>query len=120
MADVPKLTDLYAETLREAEAGDPTAWADLGDALLYGMGVEQDQEKALDCFRKGAELDDMHACFAIYEFWTNFSPRDKEEKEAADKERADMLIKAAALGHVKAAALQQSAVSSQRSERNEF
>ena len=96
MADVPKLTDLFADTMREAEAGDPAAWRKLGDAFLYGMGVEYDSEKALACYRKGADAGDMFACYAIFELNSN------GVSLVGDSEAKEMCIKAAKLGHGKA------------------
>jgi TPR repeat protein len=93
---ISKLTELYAELERNAEAGDITAWADMGDALLYGMGCEQDVEKALEYFRKGAELGDKQACFAIYDMSSN------GVSLVGDDEADAMLQKAAELGHGKA------------------
>ena len=97
MGDVPKLTDLFTDTQREAEAGDPAAWAKLGDAYLYGMGVEYDSEKALECYRKGADAGDMFACYAIFELNSN------GVSLVGDDEAKEMCIKAAKLGHGKAA-----------------
>ena len=92
-----KLNDLFTENLKEAENGNHLAWVDLGGAYLYGMGCEQDIEKALECFRKGAEAGDMHACYAIYDTWGSGVSLITED------EAMEMCRRAASLGHEKAA-----------------
>ena len=73
-------------------------WADLGYEHLYNG----DFDKALDCFRKGAEENDMYACWGIVELYDSVKPKDPVEKAEAEKEQVDMCVKAAALGHEKA------------------
>ena len=73
-------------------------WADLGYEHLY----DKEFDKALDCFRKGAEENDMYACWGIVELYDSVKPKDPAEKAEAEKEQADMCAKAAALGHGKA------------------
>ena len=94
---VPNLTDLFAENLKEAEAGNLCAWADVGYAYLYGMGTDQDIDKALGCFRKGAEAGDARACYAIYETWSDGVSLVSED------EAMKMCRRAASRGHKKAA-----------------
>jgi len=60
------------------------------------LGCEYDSEKALECYRKGAELHDKNACFGIYEMNSNgVSLVPNDEAKA-------MLTRAAELGHGKA------------------
>ena len=94
---IPNLRDLFDENLKEAKNDNPRAWVDLGYAYLYGMGVEADMEKALECFRKGAEAGDMRACYAIYDTWGN------GVSLIAEEEAMEMCRLAASLGHEKAA-----------------
>jgi len=97
MSDVPRFDDLHADALQRAEAGDAAAWADLGYSYLHGLGCEYDSEKALECYRKGAELHDMKACYGIYEMNSN------GVSLVPDDEAKAMLERAAELGHEKAA-----------------
>ena len=78
-------------------------WADLGYNHLYGMGCEQNFDTALECFRKGAEENDPHACWGIVELYDSCLPKDGQAKQEALKEAAKMLEQAAMLGHGKAA-----------------
>ena len=96
-SEAPRFDDLYAEALQRAEAGDAAAWADLGYSYLHGLGCEYDSEKALECYRKGAELGDMKACYAIWEMNSNGLSL------VPDDEAKAMLTQAAELGHGKAA-----------------
>jgi len=73
-------------------------WTDKGYSHLYGMGTERNAEKALECFRKGAEAGDMWACWAIYE-----DMRGSGVSLVSDDEAMEMCKRAAALGHKKAA-----------------
>jgi len=77
-------------------------WADLGYTHLYGMGTERNAEKALECFRKGVETEDMYACWAIFE-----DMHGSGVSLVSDNEAWDMCKRAAALGHEKAAMLLQ-------------
>ena len=73
-------------------------WADEGYVYLY----DGDFDKALECFRKGAEDKDTAACFGIVELYDNCKPKDPAEREKAIKEAEAMLTEAARLGHEKA------------------
>jgi TPR repeat protein len=74
-------------------------WVDKGYTHLYGMGAKRNTEKALECFRKGAEAGDMFACWAIYETWSN------GVSLISDEDARDMCKRAAELGHEKAAVI---------------
>ena len=53
------------EWRREAERGDPSAQASLGDMYHVGLGVAQDYAEALRWYRKAAEQDNPNAQEAI-------------------------------------------------------
>ena len=93
---VPNLSELFAKNSNEAENGNGQAWVDVGYAYLYGMGCEQNIEKALDCFRKGAEEGDKRACYAIYDTW------DSGVSLVAEDEAMEMFRRAASLRHKEA------------------
>jgi hypothetical protein len=96
VSEAPSFTELHADALKRTENGDATAWTDLGYSYLYGLGCEQNAEKALKSYRKGAELSDKNACFAIYEMYGN------GVSFVNDDEAQNMLGRAAELGHGKA------------------
>ena len=96
MSEAPRFDDLHADALQRSEAGDAAAWADLGYSYLHGLGCEYDSGKALLCYRKGAELHDMNACYAIWEMNGNGISL------VPDDEAKAMLERAAELGHGKA------------------
>ena len=95
-SETPRFDVLHTDALQRAEAGDVAAWADLGYIYLHGLGCEYDSEKALDCYRRGAEMGDMKACFGIYEMNSN------GVSLVPDDEARAMLERAAELGHGKA------------------
>ena len=39
----------------------------LGDFYLYGVGVEQDEEKAIEWYNRAAEQGDLEAYFVVEE-----------------------------------------------------
>ena len=94
----PKFQKSHDKYLKATKAGDIKAWAELGYDYLYGIGTERDAEKALECFRKGAEAGDMYACFAIYDDMYGSGVSLVTTEEAMD-----MCIRAALLGYGKAA-----------------
>ena len=78
-------------------------WADLGYNYAYGLGCEQSFDKALEYFRQGAEENDAAACWGVVELYDSCLPKDEEAREEALKEAFQMCVRAALLGHGKAA-----------------
>ena len=107
-SEVPRFDDLHIQALQRAKTGDVIAWADLGYGYLHGLGCEYDSGKALECYRKGAELGDMKACYAIWEMNSNGISL------VPDDEAIAMLKQAAELGHGKAATLLENMARRQR------
>ena len=95
-SEAPRFDDLHADALLRAGASDAAAWVDLGYNYLHGLGCEYDSGKALECYRKGAELADKNACFGIWEMNSN-----GVSLVPGDEAKA-MLERAAELGHGKA------------------
>jgi TPR repeat protein len=98
----PRLTEEHEAYLKAVEAGDATVWGELGYDYLYGMGAERDFDKALECFHKGAELDDPEACFGIVELYESCKPIDPQAKKESEQEAVKMCARAMLLGHKEA------------------
>ncbi len=55
-----------AALVKKAEKGDATAQYDLGEAYYRGNGVEQDYDKALEWYRKGAAKGNGNFLHRLY------------------------------------------------------
>jgi TPR repeat protein len=73
-------------------------FANQGYEYLYGG----DFDKALECFRKGAEENDAESCWGIVELYESGKPKDQKARKEAEAEAIEMCIRAASLGHAKA------------------
>jgi TPR repeat protein len=89
-------TGQYARALTEygrmAEQGDPKAQAKLGQMYAQGLGVNVNQQKALEWMRKSAEQDEPEGAFGLARAYYNGEalPQDKVTaakwfREAAEK-----------------------------------
>ena len=58
------------------------ALTSLGSCYIYGEGVEKDETKAYELFRKAAELGNLSACFMVGEMYLGGIGVEKNEKAA--------------------------------------
>ncbi|MGC2340888.1 MAG: tetratricopeptide repeat protein, partial [Methyloceanibacter sp.] len=90
---------MTARKLAETEAaqGSKEAYTLLGEIYAEGLGVAQDDKKAADAYRKGADLGDANAQFSLGTFALEGRGVKKDATAAAD-----LFEKAAKSGHAMA------------------